>query len=242
MDDLLELTEQAQATHFWFQGFRRFMAPVIARAAAGRRNLRILDCGCGTGHNLSLLQPYGTVFGFDLAPGGLARARARAIRVARADVTRNPFADNSFDLVVSFDVLQSVGDDRMALRDMARVARPGGAVIFTAAALEVLRGEHSEAWQEVHRYTRASARAVAEQAGLHVERVSYLFGTLFPLILAARTAQRVLKWRAGVGHDFDVPAAPVNAALATMVKTEAALAPHLALPFGSSVLVVARKP
>lgn len=245
MEQLLELTEQVQSTHFWFQGFRRFMAPVFASVAGGRTDLRILDCGCGTGHNVPMLQPYGEVYGFDLTFGGLARAKSRTRALVCADTVRVPFADRSFDLVTSFDMLQSVPDDGEALREMARVLEPGGALVFTAAAMDILRGDHSEAWKEVRRYTRSSARAATEKAGLRVERVSYLFGTLAPLILTARLAQRVRRLSHDTSTtrtDLGVPAAPVNAALAALLRAEAALAPRFSLPFGSSVLVVARKP
>jgi ubiquinone/menaquinone biosynthesis C-methylase UbiE len=245
MEQLLELTEQVQTTHFWFQGFRRFMAPVFASVAAGRTDLRILDCGCGTGHNVPLLQPYGEVYGFDLVLAGLALAKSRTRALVCADTVRVPFADRSFDLVTSFDMLQSVPDEDEALREMARVLEPGGALVFTAAAIDVLRGDHSRAWKEVRRYTRSSARAAVEKAGLRVERVSYLFGTLVPLILTARLAQRATRMfhhASATRTDLGVPAAPLNAALAALLRAEGAIASRVSLPFGSSVLVVARKP
>ena len=86
MDHLLELTGRAEATHFWFRGFRRYFAPVIDEIAAGRRDLRLIDCGCGTGYNLSLLGPYGQVFAFDLTAEGARRARAPGRPVVRADM------------------------------------------------------------------------------------------------------------------------------------------------------------
>ena len=93
MSDPLELTSRAEATHFWFRGFREFVTPVISDLSAGRRDLRIIDCGCGTGHNLRLLSRFGRAVGFDLNDGGVkmaacrwcgcrsCRRRARAVRV-----------------------------------------------------------------------------------------------------------------------------------------------------------------
>lgn len=241
--DPLELTARAEASHFWFRGFRGFIAPVLEAVAAGRRGLRLIDCGAGTGHNLALLRPYGQVFAFDLAPSGLTRARAGGHPLVRADITRIPFRSATFDVATSFDVLQSVPADRAAVREMARVLRPGGHVVLTVAALELLRGDHSEVWQEVHRYTPASARALVEQAGLVPLRSTFLFASLFPVMLPARLLQRATRpFRALRPHaDIAVPPAPVNAVLSAVVQGEAALARRMPMPIGSSVLVVARK-
>ncbi len=243
MDRLLDLTERAQATHFWFRGFRLFVTPALAAVAAGRRDLRILDCGCGTGHNLELLRPYGRGIGFDLASAGLELARARVGPLARADVTHVPFASGSFDLVTCFDVVQCVPQDHEAVREMARVTRRGGSVVLTMAALDMVRGDHAAVWGEVRRYTRASARQLLEQAGLRVERVTFHFAATLPLMLAVRVAQRWLRPYRGLRDDTDitVPAAPINAALTIALRIEAAIASRVPMPVGSSLLVVARK-
>ena len=244
MDDLLELTSRAEATHFWFRGFRRFVIPVVAGIAGGRRDLRILDCGCGTGHNLTLLRPFGHAFGFDLTGGGIARAHASGHRVVRGDVTRIPFATGRFDLVTSFDVMQCVQGDYGAVAEMGRVLRPGGALVLTVAAFEALRGDHSEAWQEVRRYTPRAARRLVEAAGLRPERVAFLFASLFPLMFAVRRTQRLMRPFRELRPDTDIglPSGPVNAALSAVVTVEAALARRIPMPIGSSLLVVATKP
>lgn len=246
--DLLDLTGRAEASHFWFRGFRRYLAPVVAEAAASRTGLRLVDCGCGTGGNVALLAAHGRAFAFDLTYYGSARARQEQhVPVAQADATRIPFAPASFDIASAFDLLQCMPDDRAAVAEMARVLKPGGTLILTVAALEVLRGDHSEAWQEVRRYTPETVRALVASAGLRVERVSFMFASIFPLMLAVRASQRMLRpYRAfRTDTDIAVPAAPVNAVLSWMVSGEAALSrrfPSWFLPpVGSSLLVVARK-
>lgn len=243
MDDLLELTGRAEATHFWFRGFRRFLRPVLDEVAGGRRDLRMLDCGCGTGNNMEMLRPYGRPMGFDLTGGGLALARPRGMAIARADVTRIPFLDDTFDLVAAFDVLQCVPDDLGAVGEMVRVVKPGGTVIATVAALEVLSGDHAAVWQEVRRYTPETATRLFVAAGLTPRRVSFMFASLFPLMLAVRVTQRLLRPYRTLRSDTDiaVPSRPVNALLTGLVHTEAALSRRVPMPIGSSLLIVAKK-
>ena len=102
MPDLLELTARAEASHFWFRGFRQFVAPVLASIADGRPDLRLIDCGAGTGYNLSLLRPHGHVFAFDLAPTSLTKGRLLGRPLVRADITRIPFRSGIFDVATSF--------------------------------------------------------------------------------------------------------------------------------------------
>ena len=244
MDNLLELTGRAEATHFWFRGFRKFVSPLIERLTAGRRDLRIVDCGCGTGNNLRLLAPRARVLGLDMTAAGTRLTRTAGFPVVQADVSRIPLADSSVDIATAFDVLQCVDADEVAVREMARIVRPGGVVVLTVAALEILRGDHAEAWQEVRRYTPAAARRLVEHAGLRAEQVSFLFASTFPLMLAVRVSQRLLRPFRPLRPDTDiaVPSAPVNAILAAVVSAEASVARFVRMPIGSSILVVGRKP
>lgn len=245
MGGLLELTQRAEATHFWFRGFRMYFRRAIAAVAAGRRDLRILDCGCGTGHNMkTLLVPHGRAFGFDLAQDGIERARAAGWPLVRADAQRIPFASGTFDLATSFDVMQTVPDDRAMLAEMARVVKPGGHVVLNVTALDFMRGDHSEVWGERRRYTPERMARLLEAAGLRPVRVGFLFGSVLPLMLAVRMVQRVMRQvREPKGDaDLTVPIAPVNAALTAVLTVEEQLARFVPIPFGSSLMVVARKP
>ena len=244
MDRGLELTGLAEATHFWFRGFRRFVTPVLRGIAGGRTDLDLIDCGCGTGHNLALLRPYGRARGFDLTHSGVVRAVRDGHRAVVGDITRIPFRSETFDVATSFDVLQGVPDDVGAVREMRRLLKPGGTVVLTLAAFEALRGDHAIAWNEVRRYTPARAARLVADAGLQLERTSFMFASVFPVIAGARLAQRLTRpFRSAIRDDIDmrVPAWPVNAVLTGLVLAEARLARAVPMPIGSSILVVARK-
>src|SRR5258708_12831809 len=111
MDRLLEATARAERDHFWFRGFRRFIEPLVADAAHGVHT-EILDCGCGTGHNLHMLRKHGRAYGIDLTWAGLEYARRNGERlVARASAPELPLPDPPFALLTSFDAIYSLHPD-----------------------------------------------------------------------------------------------------------------------------------
>lgn len=90
----------------------------------------ILEVGCGTGLILDRVAGVGrNAIGIDLSGGMLATARARGLSVVQSSATALPFAADSFDCTYSFKVLPHVPDIELALAEMARVTRPGGAVL-----------------------------------------------------------------------------------------------------------------
>jgi ubiquinone/menaquinone biosynthesis C-methylase UbiE len=244
MDRLLRATARAERDHFWFRGFRRFVEPLVAQATAGHRP-RILDCGCGTGHNLVMLGRHGTVYGIDLTWAGLQYARGTGQKsIARATVARLPFGDASFGLVTSFDVLYALPDDveRDAIREMFRVLEPGGTAIVNVAALEALKGNHSVLSAEIRRYSRQDLTRKLESAGFRVARATYTNFSILPLVAAVRFRQRLGGSHVETEEEIKVPPAPLNTALSALLAAEAAALRVVNLPIGSSLLAVAVKP
>jgi SAM-dependent methyltransferase len=235
---------------WWYTGMRRIAEGVLGERlrGQGRRNgrLRVLDAGCGTGGNLQWLEGFGEAHGVDLSPHAVAFcARRRLPRVSRASVLALPFADESFDLVTSFDVIYhlDVSDDVAALREMCRVVRRGGWALVRVPAIEALRSEHDAAVHTRQRYTLPELRNKMARAGFTLERGTYANCTLFPVAAAARLASR---WRGRTTpgeHRSDVRPAPavVNAALSAVLGLEAAAIAHSDLPFGLSAVAVGRR-
>jgi SAM-dependent methyltransferase len=247
VERLLRATARAEATHFWFRGFRLFVTPLLRQATRGLERPRLLDCGCGTGANVDLLSEYGDAYGFDLSPTGLTIGRgAGRTRLARATVAAAPFPSGVFDVVTSFDVLYSLPPavEQAAVAEMYRLTRPGGHIVVNVAAMAVLRGDHSVLGREVRRYSRDALRRLLQEAGFTIRRLTYTNATLFPPILAVRMLQRArgLAPEDRADGDITVPAAPINAALTALLRAESWWLRAFDEPFGSSLLCLARKP
>jgi SAM-dependent methyltransferase len=250
MDHLLRATADAEARHFWFRGFRFFVTPLLRYAVSHRTDTgrpRVLDCGCGTGGNLSLLNQAGRAYGFDLSATGLRLGRqAGRTLLARGSVAAAPFPGGAFDLVSSFDVLYSLDDttERAAIAEMFRLLKPGGFAIVNVAAMESLRGDHSVLSHEIRRYSRRELRDRLVAAGFRIERITYTNFTLFVPMLIARVIQRRrgLKAERDAMQEIAVPPEPLNAALTALLGLESLYLRVFNAPAGSSLLCLARKP
>ena len=100
---------------------------LVERYAAGKDALEV---GCGTGLILDRVSRFArTARGIDLSAGMLGRAAERGLGVAQASATELPVASASVDVAYSFKVMAHIPDIAGALREMARVVRPGGHVI-----------------------------------------------------------------------------------------------------------------
>ncbi|OFW10268.1 MAG: hypothetical protein A3H96_18470 [Acidobacteria bacterium RIFCSPLOWO2_02_FULL_67_36] len=243
MERLLEATARAEQDHFWFRGFRRFVEPLVAEAASRRPAAFMLDCGCGTGHNLTMLRRYGRAVGIDLTWSGLVFAHEGGDRrVAQASACVLPFADATFDVVTSFDVIYALSDrdEAAALGEMFRVLRPGGHLVVNVAAMDLLKGNHSVLAEEVRRYSRPMLRQRLQEIGFAIDRITYTNATILPVVAAVRLLQR-LSGHEESQQEITIPPAPVNAILSALLAVEAAALRVANMPFGSSLVALAHK-
>jgi len=232
---------QAEESHWWYVGMRRITASILAAHVPPGNHLLILDAGCGTGGNLLLLERYGETIGLDVSALALSLCQRRGLdRLVRGSVTSLPFSDGVFHLVTSFDVLyhSAVEDDKAAIAEARRVLRPGGWLLIRVPAYDWLRGRHDIAVHTRHRYTTTELGHKVREAGLTVVRLTYANCILFPLALAKRLGERVMP--PSRGSDVG-PCPPANSQLTAILGLEAAWLRKHSLPWGLSVICLARR-
>ncbi len=240
-----EVMAAVEDRHWWYGGMRAITAALLDEQFGRQGGLRILDAGCGTGGNVRFLRRYGQAYGLDLAAEAVRLGVERLpSALVRGSVLELPFADASFDLVTSFDVLyhRAVPDERQALREVARVLRLDGHLLIRLPAYEFLRSKHDRSVHTRHRYTANEAAALLHDGGFDILRLSYVNSLLFPLPLAQRLLERALPSLEQSDSDLALPRPFVNEVLRWPLASEAAwIARGGAFPFGLSIVCLAHR-
>ena len=237
-DDLIAVED----THFWFRARNRLLARLFKRvrlpAGAASRPL-VLEIGCGTGNVLRFLRrgfPDAFVLGIDRFPEGLRFARRRLGRgLVAADIGAPPFRANA-DAVCMFDVLEHIEDDVDVLQKTFRLLKPGGVLMITVPLHRWLWSDFDDHSQHVRRYAFDELATKIRSAGFAVEFASPFFGLLVPLMWLSRSV------RSGGGASNFRIVPGVNAILHLLLRIDSAIVGRARrVPFGSSMVVVARK-
>ncbi len=239
--------------HFWFRGTRRVILDV-ARHAVGRplKELCIADIGCGPGTTLRWLPEEAFIVGVDYSLEGLQIARERVphAHLVRGDASALPLASATFDLVLCTDLLEHLKEPEPAARELLRILKPGGVLLATVPAFGFLYSSHDAALSHFRRYSKAAFRRLLEEAGFAIERLSFYNFLLFPPVAAVRMGQRLFgrrRFEPGVepeeNAETDLWRLPrlVNRALEGMLASERFILRRASLPFGVSLIAVARR-
>ena len=202
--------------------------------------LRVLDVGCGTGATMDHLKRYGMPHGIDLSELPLKFSRRRGHqRTLRASATELPFESESFDLVTALDVIEHLDDDAQGLSEIRRVLKPGAPVVIFVPAFQSLWGPNDVQSGHRRRYRLNQLRSVVEEAGLRVERVSYANIAMFIPIWLGRKILTLLGRDEQAENRINHPT--INNLLAKIFSSEAGWLRNHTLPFGVSIICVARK-
>ena len=224
--------------HWWWRARERFILRELDRLELRLGIESILDVGCGDGLFFDELSRYGDVHGVEadealVSPGGVWRER---IHIGPFDERFQP--QRRFTLIVMLDVLEHLADPLSALAHVDRLLADDGKLLLTVPAFNLLWTTHDDLNHHYTRYTKSRLGEVAEKAGLEVLRMRYLFQWTCPVKLAVRLKERLVSTKPASPR---LPSPIVNRALYGATLLEQAIMERLPPPFGSSLLMVARK-
>lgn len=231
-----------EQTHWWFAARRHFLETVWIRyIASARRTPVIADIGAGTGGMVPFLRQFGSVIGIEPNAYGRQLAKSRNILLKKGTAEETGLAKASVDIVCFLDVLYHQGiRDTRAIREAARILRPGGHLVITDCAFPFLSGPHDRAVNGRQRYYLGDLVKKIEVAGFTIQKHTYTFILLFPLFVLKRLFDRLF----GITtRNSDVAPAPgwMNTLFSGICRIEAFGLPYIRYPWGSSLLIVAKK-
>lgn len=227
--------------YWWFVSRRELTLRLLRRFSFPQNDRRLLDLGCGTGAVLAELQEFGPATGADMSSHALAYCRQRGLTdLVEADAEALPFVDGRFSAIVALDIFEHVRNDKLAFSEAGRCLQPGGILVLSVPAFRSLWGPHDVALMHFRRYRLAEIRACLEEAGLNVELLSYSVFFLFPVVAGLRLIEKFRRGPAQVR--LPRVSEELNRFLIRLQRWEGSLLLRFPLPWGSSIVAVARRP
>lgn len=240
-DELRQSMIKTSAAHWWFAARRRILDGVVASLTLPAE-ARIFEAGCGDGQNLPWLAKHGKVSAIEMADDLREAASARGVAEVYAghlpDGLPAQLLVKPFDAIVMFDVLEHIEADIDSLKTLKTCLKPGGCIVIAVPAFPWLWSAHDEAHHHKRRYTKATLINALMAAGFTIHYISYYNFLLFPLAVAGRLAEKWFGTKESLGAD--IPPAPINALCREVFALERFLVPHIRLPFGVSLIAVAK--
>ena len=221
--------------HWWWRVRERVLLRKVSRILAGHSPARILDVGCGAGLFFDRLEAFGHVEGVEsdrlaVEQSGRWRDRIHLGELATFE------SGGDYDLLLMLDVLEHLRNPEDVVRQGIRLLAPGGTMLVTVPAFDWLWTRHDDLNHHIKRYTTGQMRRLLSQPGLEVVETQYLFQSLVLPKLLVRAVETFSSTDAAVPR---VPQRAINLTLQAWFRSENAIAGWL--PFGTSVLVIARR-
>ena len=225
----------AQPDYWWYRARASLLDAVLGDFLGDPK--RVLDVGSADAPSVGWMAGDHARITLDVDPRGLVAGRAVC-----GSALALPFADETFDVVGAFDVVEHCEPEAVAMAELTRVLAPGGRLLLSVPAYQWAWSDHDERAGHYRRYTRRRLVHAIEQAGLSVDRATYAFIAVFPFFVAERAARRV---RRGSRSDSTglTPVPPaMERLLMGLCRIEQRLLHRIDAPFGSSVVAAATKP
>lgn len=228
--------------NWWYLGRRDVIKTLLNCFIKNRKNLKILDAGCGAGSTIKILERYGKVTGIDINENMVKFCRKNKIDVINANVTRLPFKDDSFDLVVILEVLEHLKEEKKALAEIYRVLKFDGLILISVPAFPLLWGNQDIAALHKRRYSKIELIEKVQDVGFSVIKTSYMNFLLFlPISLFRLMRNAFFGTKASLDSEIFSGSLFLNHYLSTFLKIEALLMRKFNLPFGITLFCVAQK-
>lgn len=248
-DEGFDVTDQLEAESFWVRSRTRLIKNIINRYSLPPTETKFLDIGCGTGAVIQGIMGNTSlkITGSEVYLNGLLYAKKKLpnVEFVQFDVTQGKLPGN-FDMIGAFDVIEHIDADIVAISNIYAMLHDGGCFIVTVPQYMFLWSRLDEIVRHKRRYSRRELLAKLQQQGFVISYCSSFVFTLFPLMLVSRMFDRIKKENEPTDIEFkDRVEFPeiLNWIFDKIMRIDEVLIKlRISLPYGGSLLVVAKKP
>ena len=234
--------------HWWFTARLEILRSHISslQIPAGAK---VLNVGIATGATSVMLEQFGAVKSveYDKTCFDFVKQKLPQLDLDNGSILELQYADNSYDLVCAFDVIEHVEDDTRAVSEMLRVCKPGGCVMVTVPAFKFLWSEHDEVNHHYRRYTKTQLKKLFNLKSKIIFSSYFNFFLFSPIagfrLISKLLPKKFMRNKKEAGSDFSVyqPSFTQKLFYGIMRSENLFLRYRISLPFGVSILISVRK-
>jgi ubiquinone/menaquinone biosynthesis C-methylase UbiE len=243
-EEFVKMDEQS-SSHWWYEIRRELLKYAFNTRFPGASGLKILDLASACGDNFVVCSKYGSIYGIDISSHAIGYCRHKGIStIIQGDVQHLPFKSDAYDVVIALDVFEHLEDDIASMKEIRRVLKDEGILIFNTPACMSLFSYHDKAFHHVRRYAAGELKNKLNSAGLPVKFITYWSFFIFPAVFAVR---KLFKYGEKSGNeavsDFHISMSPLTEKILRFLgRVELALIKrNIPLFFGVSLFGITQK-
>ncbi len=247
-DGGFDITDENAKSSFWVHSRNRLFKRIVRKHLNASSGTSLLEIGCGTGEfirNISDTENL-NITGSEVYLKGLAIAKKKLpeVEFIQLDVTQG-IIDARFDMIVAFDVIEHIDDDIAAISNIYEMLKVGGTLVVSVPQHMLLWSRLDEIVKHKRRYSRPELVAKLQANGFAIGYLTSFVFVLFPLMLVSRLLDKRREHPDTDGQALEkrVSFPPLlNWAMDGLMRIDELLIRiGFSLPFGGTLLVVARK-
>lgn len=236
--------EDFEKHYWWHKGKLSLIESLYRKYTGGKKDMNILEVGCGTGEILNLARKWGRVTGVDSSSEAIAVCRKRGFKnLYSADFNQLDMSKeyDSFDLVLALDVLEHIRDDVKVMKKVYKLLRPGGLFFITVPAYKFLWSTHDEALHHLRRYHSLEINQKVRDSGFRILKSTHFVTALFFPIATVRLLNNFIRRKAYPKTHYVPLPKRINDLFSGLLGLESKLIEKFYLPIGTTLVVVAKK-